>query len=40
MKDVQFITVDRDVKFNPETDVNITPDDDGIDRSNPTAKIN
>ena len=29
-----------DVKFNPETDVNITPDDDGIDRSNPTAKIN
>lgn len=28
------------VKFNPETDVNITPDDDGIDRSNPTAKIN
>ena len=28
------------VKFNPQTDVNITPDDDGIDRSNPTAKIN
>ena len=28
-----------DVKFNPETDVNIKPDDDGIDRSNPTAKI-
>lgn len=28
------------VKFNPETDVNIKPDDDGIDRSNPTAKIN
>ncbi len=28
-----------EVKFNPETDVNIKPDDDGIDRSNPTAKI-
>ena len=28
------------VKFNPETVSNITPDDDGIDRSNPTAKIN
>ena len=27
-------------KFNPETDVNIKPDDDGVDRSNPTAKIN
>lgn len=27
-------------KFNPKTDVNITPDEDGIDRSNPTAKIN
>ena len=28
------------VKFNPEAVSNITPDDDGIDRSNPTAKIN
>jgi preprotein translocase subunit SecA len=27
------------VKFNPDTVSNITPDDDGIDRSNPTAKI-
>ncbi len=25
---------------NPEIEANITPDDDGIDRSNPTAKIN
>ncbi len=25
---------------NPEMEANITPDDDGIDRSNPTAKIN
>ncbi len=28
------------VKFNPDSVSNITPDDDGIDRSNPTAKIN
>ena len=28
------------VKFNPESVSNIAPDDDGIDRSNPTAKIN
>lgn len=28
------------VKFNPDAVSNITPDDDGIDRSNPTAKIN
>lgn len=28
------------VKFNPEAVSNITPDDDGIDRSNPQAKIN
>jgi preprotein translocase subunit SecA len=27
------------VKFNPDTVSNITPDDDGIDRSNPTAMI-
>lgn len=27
-------------KFNPDTDINIKPDEDGIDRSNPTAKIN
>jgi preprotein translocase subunit SecA len=29
-----------DVKFNPEVSSNVKPDDDGIDRSNPTAKIN
>ena len=28
------------VKYNPAENANITPDDDGIDRSNPTAKIN
>ena len=28
------------VKYNPAEHANITPDDDGIDRSNPTAKIN
>ena len=28
------------VKFNPNAVSNITPDDDGIDRSNPQAKIN
>ena len=27
-------------KFNPDSVSNIAPDDDGIDRSNPTAKIN
>ena len=31
---------EKKVKFNPDAVSNITPDDDGIDRSNPTAKIN
>ena len=33
-------TEENKVKFNPEDVSNVTPDDDGIDRSNPTAKIN
>ena len=31
---------EKKVKFNPDAVSNITPDEDGIDRSNPTAKIN
>ena len=27
------------VKYDPAANANITPDDDGIDRSNPTAKV-
>ena len=31
--------IPTNVKFNPETESNISPDDEGFDRSHPTAKI-
>jgi preprotein translocase subunit SecA len=32
-------TANPNVKYNPEVESNVKPDDDGIDRTNPTAKI-